>query len=396
MSWSLHHHLVVALAAQRHPAAHGGSVDHPTSAIDLARVLQVTLGRCVSALERERTRTAASGVASTRTPCPRGSESASSHGFRSMQQFNERLRAGAAPRGAGRDQPAHRFQQSGAKQSRRCRHTRQLRSLPTSARRVRLALCRRPGARLHVRGCGDDGRGRAASQHRPARGAGAHTADQRSESQARFRDTFERAAVAWLMSHWTGAFLRVISSCAMWSAIRARAAVEDRSNISIRRTRRRSGFLRALAGREISSYSSEKRCICKGGRWYGSAVTAPDPDGDGARLLHRGIEYPKRKEVEAALHANEECCGSRVATNQGCSTLICDLEGGFEPCVLGMLGYSEQSYPRRRDPRTQASRGSAAPGGIYQSTPGRAHSHREELRLRTRRGKDLGGLDRQW
>jgi PAS domain S-box-containing protein len=375
--------------------------------IDLSQgFLQVTLGvDASSALEREAglvlLRQAIASIENAVLGA--GRDSASGHGFRQhAAEFNERLqRWSSAPMPLDGTNLHIAFQQLEREASRVDADTReQLRSL---FQRQRAVFAWALGAVGLVLACicaavVMTGRGRAASQTQTRRAEQErHDADEALRvSQARFRDTFERAAVG--MAHFAldGRFLRVNQQLCDVVGY-SREELQSKTVQDITHPEDLAADLvfaeRSQAG-EISSYSSEKRCICKGGRvvWVSCTGTLIR-DGDGGPDYYIAVieDIQKRKEVEAALRANEEWLRLALsATKQGLFDVdLRTWKVALSPVYLGMLGYSEaelSSYEgihARRHPEDQQRL-----DDIYQEyARGERTSHREELRLRNKAGE---------
>ena len=216
-------------------------------------------------------------------------------------------------------------------------------------------------------------------------------------NEARLRDTFEHAAVGIAHVALDGRFLRVNRKlCAVLGY--SRAELQSKSFKDITHPQDLATDLelarRAESG-EISSYSSEKRYICKDSSvlWINrTSALVRDDNGNPDYYIAVIEDIQRRKDVEAALRANEEWLRLALsASNQGLFDV--DLRTwklALSPEYLRMLGYepdpavpSYDDIHSRRHPEDQERL-----GRIYQEyARGERTSHREELRLRTKTGE---------
>ena len=216
-------------------------------------------------------------------------------------------------------------------------------------------------------------------------------------SAARLRDTFEHAAVGIAHVAPDGRFLRVNQKLCDLVGY-SREELQSKSDQDITHPQDIASdldFARRATSGEISSYSSEKRYICKDGRvvWV-NRTSALVRDSNGRPDYYIAVieDIQKRKEVEAALRANEEWLRLALsASNQGLFDV--DLRTwklSLSPEYLRMIGYepdpnvpSYDDIHSRRHPEDQERL-----GRIYQEyARGERTSHRAELRLQTKTGE---------
>ena len=216
-------------------------------------------------------------------------------------------------------------------------------------------------------------------------------------SEARFRATFEHAAVGIAHIAVDGRFLAVNQKlCDIVGYSREELQSKTFQDITHAQDLPLDVALghRAQSG-EIESYSSEKRYLRKDGGpvWVNRTATlVRSADGNPEYYLAVIEDIQKRKDVEAALRANEERL--RLALRSANQALFdVDLRTSkvsLSPEYLHMLGQDAQ----RTEETYETVRARTHPDDVqrldqmYQEyAQGARTSHREELRLRTRTGE---------
>ena len=215
-------------------------------------------------------------------------------------------------------------------------------------------------------------------------------------SAAGLGDTFEHAAVGIAHVAPDGRFLRVNQQLCDLVGY-SREELQTKSDQDITHSEDIAGdrdFARRAAAGEIGCYSSEKRYICKDGRavWINrNSALVRDRRGRPDYYITVIEDIQKRKDVEAALRANEQWLRLAMsASNQGLFDV--DLRTwklSLSPEYLRMLGFeldpNGPSYDDIRSRRHPEDRERL--DRIYQGyARGERTSHFGELRLQTKAG----------
>ena len=220
--------------------------------------------------------------------------------------------------------------------------------------------------------------------------------DSDQTNAAHLRDTFEHAAVGIAHVAPDGHLLRVNQKLCDLIGY-SRQELQSKSDQDITHSQdivSDRDFARRAAVGEIGCYSGEKRYICKDGKvvWVNrTSALVRDSKGKPDYYITVVEDIQKRKEVEAALRANEEWLRLALsASNQGLFDV--DLRTwklSLSPEYLRMIGYepdpnvpSYDDIHSRRHPEDQERL-----GRIYQEyARAERTSHRAELRLQTKTG----------